>query len=107
MYARVAADYITAWCEKKWPPGSEPTHLSGAGMASTMCMGDMIDAFDIISSGSHKYIPASMLNEKLGLPQGAGVYSYFLFKDKSYLLLTCEGPLAYWSGKEEDDPKFT
>lgn len=95
MYAKIAADYIHVWCRATFPERNE-------GMGSTMANGEMIDVFDHRGHGSHKYIPADKLTADLEEPVGAGVYGYWLMADGSYLLLTCKGPLAYWSGKAED-----
>lgn len=94
MYANTAAEYIKAWCAA--------TFNDAARMESTMANGGMIDAFDHVGGGSYKYIPVEKLNQDLGLPNGAGVFNYWKMKDGSYLLRTCEGPLAVWSGKAED-----
>jgi len=95
MYAKVAAMYVKAYCMAVF--GSEPE-----AMESTMCRGEFLDAFDIVGTGSHKYIPKEMLNNDLNLPDGAGVYGYAKFSDDSYLLFTCPGKVAYWSGKPEE-----
>lgn len=107
MYARLAAMYIHSYCRQKWPTVEDgKDHLHGTNMASTMCQGSWIDVFDVASSGTHKYIPTHKLNEDLGLRQGAGVFGYYRFKDGSYLLMTCDGPLAYWSGNADDKAKL-
>lgn len=93
MYANTAAQYIKAWCAA--------TFNDADRMESTMANGGMIDAFDHVGGGSHKYIPVEKLNEDLGLRQGAGVFNYWKMKDGSYLLRTCDGPLAVWYGGEE------
>lgn len=94
MYAKTAAEYISAWCATNC---KNPERIE-----STLANGDMIDVFDHVGGGSHKYIPADRLTEDLGMPKGAGVYGYWRMQDGSYLLRTCPGPLAYWSGKNED-----
>jgi hypothetical protein len=101
MYAKTAALYIHSFCVVTWPP-KEGDKLSGTKRASTVANGDMIDVFDHKGGGTHKYIPTEKLNEDLGYRQGAGVFSYWQMADGSYLLRTCEGPLAYWSGNAED-----
>lgn len=75
-------------------------------MESTVCNGGLIDVFDHTGYGTHKYIPADRLTAELGMPEGAGVYGFWGMKDGSYLLLTCRGPLAYWSGKAEDKAEW-
>lgn len=101
MYAQLAADYIHAWCRKTWP---EPTKFckDGSRMASTVANGEMIDVFDHKGGGTHKYIPADRLTEDLGAEPGSGVYGYWKMADDSYLLRTCDGRLAYWSGSNVD-----
>lgn len=98
MYAKTAAYYLQAYCEL--------TFTDSKRMESTMATGSMIDCFDHLGYGSHKYIPADKLTEQLNMPKGAGVYGYWEFADHSYLLLTCPGPVAFWSGKVEDLPEF-
>ena len=71
-------------------------------MATTVFNMGMLDVFDHKGSGSHKYIPADRLTDDLGMEQGAGVFGYVKLYDDSYVLKTCNGPLAYWSGKAED-----
>ena len=94
MYAKIAALYVKAYCKATF---KEPE-----AMESTMCQGGFLDCFDITGTGSHKYIPTTKLNSDLGKRDGAGVYNYAKFSDGSYLLFTCDGPLAYWSGVTED-----
>lgn len=108
MYARIAAEFFHAWCRAKWPGDEKPVGKasSGAYMASTMANGEMIDAFDHRGGGSHKYIPADRLTEELGESIGAGVFGYWLMGDGSYLLRTCDGRLAYWSGKEDEKARW-
>ena len=98
MYAKIASKYMQTFCQA--------TFKDPERMESTMFQGGMLDCFDIIDTGSHKYIPAERLNEELGLPQGGGVYNYVKFSDNSYLLLTCEGKTAYWSGKENEKAEW-
>ena len=99
MYARLAAMYIHSLCQAKWP-GEGPTQ--GMNMGSTMTNGAWIDVFDHKGYGTHKYIPADKLTADLEEPEGGGVYGYWKMADDSYLLLTCRGRLACWSGKPED-----
>jgi len=94
-YAKVAAQYLTAWCRATYEV--EPDR-----MGSTMASGDMIDVFDHTGYVTHKYIPADYLTETLGELPGAGVYGAWRMKDCTYLLLTCRGELAYWSGEDGD-----
>lgn len=100
MHAKFAAMYINAWCQKKWPEDRVNA------MPSTMANGPFIDVFDHVGGGSHKYIPAEKLTADLEMPEGAGVFGYWKMKDGSYLLRTVPGPLAYWSGKEEDKAEW-
>lgn len=95
MYAKIAATYIGAFCRETFE--KEPDR-----MQSTVANGSMIDVFDHKGYGTHKYIPADKLAQDLELPDEAGVYGYWLMGDGSYLLLTCPGLLAWWSGKDED-----
>jgi hypothetical protein len=104
-YARVAAGYINAWCALKFVL-TNGQGRDGASMASTMANGSMIDAFDHQGGGSHKYIPADRLTADLGEPAGAGVFGYWRMKDGSYLLRTCRGPLAWWSGGKEEHAEW-
>lgn len=98
MHAQIAAMYIRAHCKQtfKKPDTMESTSASGA----------FIDVFDHQGGGSHKYIPADKLTDDLGMERGAGVYGYWKMSDGSYLLLTCRGPVAYWSGNPEDKAKW-
>lgn len=97
MYAKTAAECITAWCKLKWPDET------GLNMPSTMANSStLLDAFDHKGGGTHKYIPADKLSKDLGEPKGKGVYGYVMMGDGSYILQTCRGPLAYWSGEEKD-----
>lgn len=94
MYARIAAMYVRAYCRETFEdPGR---------MESTVANGEFADVFDHVDHGSHKYIPADRLSEELGMRPGAGVFAYWKMADGSYLLRTCPGPLAYWSGRAED-----
>lgn len=99
MYAKIAATYIAAYCR-------ETFNKNPASMESHMANGEMMDVFDHNGHGSHKYIPADKLTEDLCMPKGAGVYGYWAMADKSYLLLTCGGRLAYWSGQATDKAEF-
>lgn len=101
VYAQTAAEMINLWCTKKWPQDKVPGQ-----MASTMANGDIIDAFDHVGHGTHKYIPADRLTTELGEPLGAGVFAYWKMKDESYLLLTCKGPLAWWTGLDSDKAQW-
>jgi len=67
---------------------------------------EMLDCFDIIDQGSHKYIPADELDKMLGTPPGAGVFGYVKFSDKSYVLRLCGGQLASWSGDIAESPEL-
>lgn len=96
MYAKTAGILIHSYCNQMWE-----AHKANK-MPSIVADGGFMDAFDIKSSGSHKYIPTERLNKELEYPQGAGVFGYFRFSDGSYLLRTCDGPLAVWSGKDDE-----
>ena len=67
---------------------------------------EMLDCFDIVGQGSHKYIPSDELTVMLGLPAGAGVYGYVKFSDGSYVLRLCGGTLASWSGDIAESPEL-
>lgn len=99
MYAKIAATYIGAFCRETFD--KDPDR-----MQSTMANGEMIDVFDHVGYGTHKYIPADRLTEELGMRVGGGVYGYWKMKDGSYLLRTCPGPLAYWSGSDDDKAEW-
>lgn len=101
MYAKTAAVYLTLWCKAAWP--DDPKNEN---MGSTMASGNLMDVFDHRGHCTHKYIPAKKLSEDLGEKEGSGVYGSFVMSDGSYLLLTCRGKLAYWSGKEEDKAEW-
>ena len=99
MYAKIAATYIAAFCAETFDKDPER-------MESHMANGEMIDVFDHKGGGTHKYIPADRLSEELGMPKGAGVFSYWHMADGSYLLRTCPGRLAYWSGKDDEKAEW-
>lgn len=101
--ARIAIIYVHAYCQQQWP-GEGPTE--GRNMASTVLTGSFLDVFDHKGTGSHKYIPADRLTKELGLPEGAGVFGYVKMYDDSYILQTCGGALAYWSGKDDEPAKW-
>lgn len=92
--AQQAAAQINAYCRLKWPDDRE------ANMASTWAQGAVIDAYDHLGHGSHKYIPSARYTADLNEREGAGVYGYWIMADQSYLLLTCRGPLAYADTKD-------
>lgn len=71
----------------------------GKALESQM-VATFINCFDVQDCGSFKYIPTDRLNADLGLPNDAGIFGYVRFTDESYLLQTCDGPLAIWSGAE-------
>lgn len=93
--ARIVTVLVHAYCRETWPD-------EGAGMASTVFDGSFADAFDIKEHGSYKYIPADKLTADLGEPQDAGVFGYCRLYDGSYVLKTCNGRLAHWTGKDTD-----
>lgn len=97
--ARIAAMYVGAYCRETFDRDPD-------GMQSMVLNGGFADVFDHESSGSHKYIPADRLSEQLGMRPGAGVYGYWRMYDGSYILRTCRGPLAIWSGREEDPAEW-
>ena len=98
-YAQIAAQYITAWCRATYRKDPDK-------MGSTMCSGTMIDAFDHKGYVTHKYVSADRFTKELGEPKGAGVYGAWHMKDGSYLLLTCPGDLAWWSGTAGDHARW-
>lgn len=91
-YAQTAANLINTYCR---------VTFNDMAMASGAVAGTMIDAFDVTDSGSHKYIPADRLSADLGAKPGSGVYGYWKMSDGSYVLQTCEGPLAWWDGQDD------
>jgi hypothetical protein len=93
MMAQIAAEYVNCYVIAKF---------NDVNMASTIMNGSMADVFDHVGFGSHKYIPADKLSQDLGEQAGAGVFGYWKMKDGSYVLRTCKGKLAYWSGNPED-----
>lgn len=103
-YAKTAANCINLLTMATYPDWAEKN--GPISLASTMANGEIIDAFDHKGGGSHKYIPADRLSEELGEPAGAGVYGFWQMKDGSYLLRTCHGALAHWSGKAEDKAEW-
>lgn len=98
-YAKTAANYITGYCRFLFPDRADE-------MGSTMANGSLMDVFDHRGYGSHKYIPADRLTQELGMREGAGVYGYWAMSDDSYLLLTCAGTLAWWSGKTDEPAQW-
>jgi len=98
-YAKQAAQLITAWCRATFTKDPD-------AMGSVMANGSIIDAFDHSGHGSHKYIPSDKLTQDLGEPVGVGVYGFWQMKDKSCLLLTCRGDLAWWSGNSDDKAEW-
>ena len=99
MYAKIAATYIGAFCRETFDKDPDK-------MQSTVLTGAMMDVFANKGYGTHKYIPAAKLTQDLNLPDGAGVYGFWLMADDSYLLLTNPGAVAYWSGKDEDSAQW-
>jgi hypothetical protein len=102
-YAKIAADCINLMCIEMFKDNAPRSPVQ---MASTMANGEVIDAFDHQGGGTWKYIPADKLTLDLNERPGAGVYSYWHMKDGSYLLRTCHGALAHWSGKAEDKAEW-
>ena len=98
MYAKTATYFIQAYCVVNFV---NPTR-----MESVVADGILMHVFDYSSYGTHKYINSDDLTIQLGMTPGAGVYGYYLFPDGSFLLKTCPGPVAFWSGKGEDKPEF-
>lgn len=98
-YAMAAAIYVKAYCRDVF--GDDPE-----SMESHVTSGAMIDCFDHKGYGSHKYIPADRLTEELGMPKGGGVYGFWKMGDDSYLLLTCGGRVAVWSGKSDQKAEW-
>lgn len=93
--AKIAAQMIHLWCANKFPD------KDGKKMSSTMA-DHLMGVIEHTSSGTYKYIPADRLTVDLGESVGSGVFGYYRMEDSSYILLTCDGRLAYWTGKEED-----
>ena len=100
--ARIVCLYVHSYCRQQWPEDEAEDYCKGTKMASTVMNSDFADVFDHKGYGSHKYIPADKLTPDLGESEGAGVFGYWKMYDNSYILRTCRGPLAYWSGKDED-----
>jgi hypothetical protein len=99
MDAKTAATYIAAYCRETFK--TEPH-----GMESYLANDEMMEAFNPKGYGSREDIPADKLTEDLGMPRVAGVYGYWAMADGSYLLQTCSGRLACWSGKATDKAEF-
>jgi len=93
MYAKIAAEYTNLFAIARF---------NDVKLASTIFNGEYADVFDHVGYGSHKYIPADKLTEDLGEPSGSGVFGYWKMADGSYVLRTCRGKLAYWSGQPDD-----
>lgn len=110
MKAKIAALLLHAYCRQTWPGDETKTEPgkagNGANMASTVA-NSWFEVFNHTSSGTHKYIPADKLTDDLEQPRGSGVYGYYKMADDSYVLLTCKGPLAVWSGKPEDKAEWS
>ena len=98
-YAATAAQLITALCRAYYTNNPD-------AMGSSMANGSIINAFDHSGYASHKYIPADRLSQDLGERPGAGVYGFWQMKDKSCLLVTCRGDLAWWSGDIADKAQW-
>lgn len=92
--AAISCAMTHALCRELFPD-------KGASMASTMFNGSIADVFDSKERATHKYIPAERLTQDLGEARGAGVYGYCKMWDGSYVLLTCNGRLAHWTGGDE------
>ncbi len=90
--AKMACEFVKAMAEAKFP-------YDAKSMSKHVV--EWLTFADIIDSGSHKYIPADTLSAELGQPEGAGVYGYVQFRDKSYILLTCHAGIAYWDGPDQ------
>lgn len=96
--AKIVCLYVRAFCAENF--------TNPETMESTVMNGGMADVFDHVGHGTHKYIPAEKLSDDLKLQKGAGVFGYWKMYDGSYVLWTCPGPLAYWSGKDEDPAEW-
>jgi hypothetical protein len=90
MQAKSAALMIMEVCKNRFPKDS-------MGMEHYQ-LDSMASCFNIVNSGTHKYIPTEQLNADLGIPNGAGVFAYYKFKDGSYILMTCNHGLCVWDG---------
>jgi hypothetical protein len=102
MYARLAAQLITAWCRATAPNTDKMPDRWGS-----LRIDDIFsDVFDRMYRGTRKGIPAEKIDADLGEPVGEGVFGFWRMGDGSYLLLTCKGPLAFWSGKPEDKAEW-
>ena len=99
MKARLAAEFALAMSARKFP--DDVKAMAG------YCVEWLVALGDIASYGTHKYIPQEALNAQLGLPDGAGVYGYYRFKeDGSCILLTCNHGIAVWAGQDADKAEF-
>lgn len=102
--AKIAAALIEAYCSARFPKYDS---ARGSTMGSTVLTGNFLHVFDFQSAGSYLYIPADRLNDDLDLPHDdGGVFWYVKMHDGSYLLKTCDGPLAVWSGSMDDKAEF-
>jgi hypothetical protein len=106
--AKVAGTYIAAhvrvtFAEKLNENGK---HESSDYMAGYILGGSMIDVFDHTGHMTHKYFESDRMTAELGEPEGGGVYAAYGMQDGSLLLLTCKGPLAYWSGQTGDKAEW-
>ncbi len=97
-YAYAVAVYVKGYCRMTF---KEPDT-----MESTVLRGNLLDCFDLVDTGSYKYIPREKLNADLGLAEGNGVYGYIKMSDGSYVLQTSPGRVAYWSGQADDPAQY-
>lgn len=72
---------------------SHTMHTFNDESMCSMIAGDYADFFDAYWE-THKYFDSDAATEHLGLPSGAGVYGRVVFKDGSWIGLTCPGFIA-------------
>jgi hypothetical protein len=94
--AITAAQLVQTYCRTIFP--NDPLEME-------CIVAQHLRVFKVVSSGSHKYIPADKLSKDIGAEPGSGVYGYEKMEDGSFMLYTCCHGLAVWDGKE-DSPAY-
>jgi hypothetical protein len=92
--ARLVATLANAYSEKVWPDDAKGMARYGAETVTSL--------LDDASYMTHKYFDSKAVNAALKLPDGAGAFAAYKFRDDSILYLTCDGRLAVGDAGESE-----